>query len=369
MLGMSQFQKDFGVFNPETAKWAIPSTWQSVGSGPPTAGVAVGCLIAGAVGNWLGRLNTFRLASTISILGVLIEATAISSYWQIVAGRIIVGLSLGILANVTPAYLAEVAPLSIRGTIINAYQFSIGAGAVLVNTANWGMHGRTDQWAYRLSILSQFLIPTILIPYSFFVPESPRWLIGKGRTDEALKALVHLRTNTSREVIEQEAQLMAAQENENKQTFGGTWADCFKWVLMLIPFLIGQKLTIYHRGTNLRRTLIATGVQCLQQAQGSSFMSTYAVVFFQNLGIKDEYRIIVLLLLVQTLASAFAFYLPDRFGRRRILISMAIVMGLCMLFVSLIMGFSFANNAQGLNAATACVFIWQFATSIGWSSW
>lgn len=98
-------------------------------------------------------------------------------------------------------------------------------------------------------------------------------------------------------------------------------------------------------------------------------MSSYAVIFFQTLGIKDEYKIIVLLLMVQTLASAFAFYLPDRLGRRLILISMAILMGLCMLVVSIVMGFDFADNDHGLQAATACVFIWQFATSVGWSSW
>jgi hypothetical protein len=72
---------------------------------------------------------------------------------------------------------------------------------------------------------------------------------------------------------------------------------------------------------------------------------------------------------VQTIASAFAFYLPDRFGRRWILISMAIVMALCMFVVSIVMGFSFTDNDSGLSGATAAVFIWQFATAVGWSSW
>lgn len=127
--------------------------------------------------------------------------------------------------------------------------------------------------------------------------------------------------------------------------------------------------THLDRGSNLRRTLIATGVQCLQQAQGSSFMSSYAVVFFQAIGIQDEYRILVLLLFVQTIASAFAFYLPDRFGRRWLLIINAIVMALCMYAVSIIKGFSFADTSAGTKGAVAALFIWQFSAAAGWSSW
>lgn len=55
LLGMQQFQKDFGVFNVTTKAWEIPVTWQSIGSGTPTAGIAIGTLIAGFVGNRFGK--------------------------------------------------------------------------------------------------------------------------------------------------------------------------------------------------------------------------------------------------------------------------------------------------------------------------
>ncbi|ETS81532.1 hypothetical protein PFICI_06534 [Pestalotiopsis fici W106-1] len=341
MLGMAEFKKQFGVYDETTDSYTIPSVWQSVGSAPPTAGLAIGALISGFLGSKYGRLNTFRGSSVVSVIGILIQSTAISSYWQIVAGRIVNALALGVLANTVPAYLAEVAPLSIRGTLINCYQFSIGVGAVLINTCNWGMHERTDQWAYRLTIILQFIIPIVYIPGSFFIPESPRWLLGKGRSAEALDSLMILRSNMPRDMIEQEM--------KNKSRFSGNWIECF-------------------RGTNLRRTLIATGMQCLQQAQGSSFMSSYAVVFFQAIGVQNEYQIIVLLLFVQTIASAFAFYLPDRFGRRWILIINALVMAICMYVVSLVKGYSFANNQAGTNGAIAALFIWQFSAAVGWSS-
>lgn len=98
-------------------------------------------------------------------------------------------------------------------------------------------------------------------------------------------------------------------------------------------------------------------------------MSSYAVVFFQTIGIQNEYEIIVLLLFVQTIASAFAFYLPDRFGRRWMLIINAIVMALCMYVVSIVKGYNFANNDAGTRGAVAALFIWQFSAAVGWSSW
>lgn len=224
---MPQFSKDFGVYNLETNSYYIPSAWKSAGSGPPIAGLAIGSLISGIIGNKLGRINTFRVSSYISIVGIIIQSTAISSYWQLTVGRIVNSLSLGIIANTVPAYLAEVSPLFIRGTLVNAYQFSIGIGAVLINTANWGMHSRTDQWAYRLVIMLQIVQPIFFIAGSYFIPESPRWLLGKSRQEEALSAMEKLRSGTSRDQLEREVNLIAAAEEENKALFNNSWKECF----------------------------------------------------------------------------------------------------------------------------------------------
>jgi MFS family permease len=232
MLAMPQFLNDFGVYNPKTNSFDLPSTWQSAGSGPPIAGLAVGAVIAGMVGNHLGRLKTFRLSSVISIVGILIQCTSVGSYWQIMIGRIINSLALGILANTVPAYLAEVSPLSIRGTLVNCYQFSISIGAILVNTANWGMYQRTDQWAYRLVLILQLTVPVMFVIGSFFVPESPRWLIGKDRRADAGNSLRTLRTDTSPEVVDQEIQLIMAAEEENKSQFDRSWVECFRYVFL-----------------------------------------------------------------------------------------------------------------------------------------
>lgn len=99
LLGMSQFHTDFGVFNEATGAWEIPATWQSVGSGTPTAGIAIGALLAGHIGNRWGRIKALWVAAGIGIVGILIQATSTHSYWQLIVGRVVNALSMGIICK------------------------------------------------------------------------------------------------------------------------------------------------------------------------------------------------------------------------------------------------------------------------------
>jgi hypothetical protein len=96
---------------------------------------------------------------------------------------------------------------------------------------NWAMYQRTDQWAYRLVIVIQIVVPLIYIVGSFLLPESPRWLIGKGRDEDAEKPLKILRKNTVPAIIRQKKQLLVATEEDNKAQFDGSWFECFTLVI------------------------------------------------------------------------------------------------------------------------------------------
>lgn len=232
---MSQFAKDFGVFDSKQGEYIIPSSWQSAGSGLPIAGLAFGALIAGLVGGKLGRVRTFQVSTVLSLAAIIIQATAVSSYWQVVVGRTVNSIALGILANLVPAYQAECAPPAVRGTLVNFYQFSLAVGAVLVNTANWGMHERTDQWAYRTVIILQFIVPLVLGLGSFFVPESPRWLARQGRDSEVLKVLLMLRKGDAESCQQEQNALCAAVESMDAH-HEGSWLECFRYSTILFKF-------------------------------------------------------------------------------------------------------------------------------------
>ncbi|KAL4809091.1 general substrate transporter [Aspergillus unguis] len=348
-LGMARFARDFGVYNPSTGEYYIPSTWQSAATGSPTAGLALGAVVSGFIGNRIGRVKTFFVSAVIGLVGILIQACAFGSYWQLMAGRVVNAVSLGIVCNVVPAYQSECAPVKIRGSLVNTYQFSLLVGGTLIQTANWGLHNRQDQWAYRVVIILQFVVPVVLMIGSFVLPESPRWLVGKGRRDDAAKVLHLLRRGTPHEIIEQEADLLLLAEQEQQALHGLTsasWISCFK-------------------GPNLRRTLIATGMQCMQQTQGSGFMSNYLVVFLQGIGVKDEYRTSVLMIFTNMMACACAFYVVDRLGRRPLVLVSTAVMGASMFAIAGVTGYGDGGNVNG---ALAGLFLWQIFQAIGWSS-
>lgn len=98
-LGMTQFKKDFGVWDDTSSEWIIPSTWQSIATGTPTAGLAMGCLVSGFIGRRVGRIRSFFVAGGIAVIGIVIQVASIHSYWQLMAGRIINSISMGIICK------------------------------------------------------------------------------------------------------------------------------------------------------------------------------------------------------------------------------------------------------------------------------
>lgn len=98
-------------------------------------------------------------------------------------------------------------------------------------------------------------------------------------------------------------------------------------------------------------------------------MATYSVVFLELLGIQDVYKIQILKSLTMAGACGFGFYIPDRFGRRWLLIITALTLLVGMYTISGIEASGRSKYKSGQRTATAFIFIWEAAMSIGWSSW
>lgn len=223
-------------------------------------------------------------------------------------------------------------------------------GATMACVANWGLQSRMDQWAYRPTLMIQFIIPIVLIGGGFFLPESPRWLVGRGNPEQARKVLHFLRRGTPVALIDEELNLLLQAEEQDRELYRHTsWADVF-------------------RGSNLRRTLISAGVQCLQQAQGSGFIVNYSIIFLQTIGVTNSFEILIYLYMVNCLSSILAFHFVDRIGRRPLMIGGAIILSACMFILGGLTGFH-GGDAGAQKGALACLFIWQFVQAISWASW
>ncbi|KAH7033478.1 general substrate transporter [Microdochium trichocladiopsis] len=318
----------------------------------------LGCLVAVYLNNILGRRLALIVTALISITGVLIEMTSAigpkPQYDQFVAGKTIASLSMGLAANIVPLYLSETSTAAARGFGINMYQnvqiigYIVASASVYATTTATASSslafGGNDKLGYLIPMGLQLLAPTLMLICTPFLPESPRWLVWKGRPeDEAIAAAHRLfgtNTNTfdAREYVAT-IQVMVDMDREREASAPG-WADL-----------------LLHRPT-LRRTAIAAGIQCLQQAQGSGYMVAYIFSFLTAAGVRDVFPIMMGLNIVYYLAVLSGHVLPDRFGRRPILLLTAAACGVGPVLIAILAIAVVPSTAASEDMAVLAIFLW-----------
>lgn len=213
-----------------------------------------------------------------------------------------------------------------------------------------------------------------------FLPDSPRYFVKRGRLDRATDSLSRLRGQPAdSEYIQVELAEIVANEEYERQlipntTWFGSWANCFKG-------------SLWTGKSNLRRTILGTSLQMMQQWTGVNFIFYYSTPFLQSTGaIDNTFLISLIFTLVNVCSTPISFWTVERFGRRSILIIGAFGMLVCQFLVAIIgvtVGFnkthpdptdpdaSIANNIPAVNAQIAfiAIFIFFFASTWGPGAW
>lgn len=148
-------------------------------------GTIIGSLFAGIPGDRLGRRDSLRLMAVFYVVSALGCAFA-WDWYSLVIFRLIGGLGIGGSSVLGPMYIAEIAPAKWRGRLVGFFQFNVVAGILLAYFSNYvvGLMGLGDaEWRWKLGVASAPAILFLLMLY--MIPRSPRWLVQKGRTDEA----------------------------------------------------------------------------------------------------------------------------------------------------------------------------------------
>jgi SP family general alpha glucoside:H+ symporter-like MFS transporter len=269
LLAVPQFQRDFGEQLPN-GDWEITAPWQ--------AGLANGAL----VGEILGLMLTGLLADRFGYKKVMIGALALvaclifvvfftQSLVQLLVGLIFMGLPWGVFQTLTVTYAGEVCPTGLRPYLTTYVNLCWVMGQFLGSGVLKGVAERSDQWAYRIPYALQWIWPVPLIVGITFAPESPWWLVRKGRYDEAKAMLIRLTSRNQPDFDPDQTIAQIKQTNDFEKSLGeGTsYLDCF-------------------RGTNLRRTEIACLVWVVQTACGSTFMG-YSTYFYRQAGLSVDH--------------------------------------------------------------------------------
>lgn len=135
---------------------------------------------------------------------------------------------MGLISCLVPLYVADCAPAQFRGALVSLYQFNIGLGLLLGVIVDNSTKDRTDSGAYRIPMAVQLIFPVILVPGLLtFAPESPRWLLSRGKTEQAMASLLRLRGDRP-DLIESEMTYLTALVEEDQRA-ESSWKDLLKW--------------------------------------------------------------------------------------------------------------------------------------------
>ncbi|OXG14265.1 monosaccharide transporter [Cryptococcus neoformans Ze90-1] len=370
VLTMPQFLEQFPDINIDVSSSA------AFNKGIMTAllelGAFIGALQAGFVADKYSRKKAIALGSIWFIIGAIIQTTSFS-FAQLVVGRFIGGLGVGLLSAVAPMYISEVAPPNIRGALLAMEGATIVIGIVVMFYITYGSRFIENDWSFRLPFLIQ-MAPCILLGIGLWkLPYSPRWLAGAGRDADCLAALMRLRHLPSSDPrLQAEWISIRAEAIQNREVIikdhpslqGEDFMSELKlevvsWIDMFRPKLI-------------KRTIIGPILMLFQQFQGVNALIYYSPTLFEQLGLDYEMQLDMsgVLNISQMVATIVAFFVLDRVGRKPPLIFGSVCNTICHVIVAVIMAkFShdwvkYHNEAW---VAVAFILIFMFTFGVGWS--
>jgi SP family xylose:H+ symportor-like MFS transporter len=327
-------------------------------SGWTISSALVGCIIGAAVAGWistaLGRKGGLIVAALLFFAGSLGSAVPEFGFgtigqmgphalWPFIFYRILGGVGVGVASMLSPLYIAEISPSAIRGRLVSFNQLAIVLGILVVYFVNWYIASLgNDTWlksmGWRWMLASEAIPSGIFLVLLAFVPDTPRWLVLRGRNDEALAQL-------KRVTEEADARSILADIQRTLEVRSGRL------------FSFGPAVVI-----------VGVLISVFQQFVGINAVLYYAPLMFQNMGASTDTALLQTIVVgaANVLFTVVAIVTVDRLGRKPLLVAGAVVMAAAMIAL----GCLFNAKVVGLGALVAVVvYIGGFAFSWGPVAW
>ena len=286
-------------------------------------GSICGVLAAGTLSDYLGRKLTMLISAALFSISA-IGCAVCGSFDSLVAYRILGGVGFGIVSIVSPIYISEVSPAKIRGTLVSLYQLAVTVGFLLAYLANWVIDAGgdlavagnlwTNMWnaeMWRGMLGSETLPALLFFTIIFFIPESPKWLIVKGKLDKASSVLAKIYASDA-EVKEEIQTTQTSLKGESK----GAWSDLLKPGI-LIAVIAGSAIAI------------------LGQFMGVNAVLYYGPKIFSDAGFDNPMFSTVLVGVVNMVTTILAVFIIDKVGRKQLIYWGVSGMILCLLAIGI----------------------------------
>ncbi|KAL2856505.1 general substrate transporter [Aspergillus pseudoustus] len=332
------FKYKFGHQVGDTTDWQLNPRWQvAIGLSNPLGnliGVYINSFLTERIGHRKALLGT--LTYLIGIIFITFFAKSVEMFF---VGSLLSGFAWGVFTTMAPAYASEVCPVVLRSYLETWVVVCWGLGQfVSFGLLKAFSSKERDYWAWRIPIGVQWAWPVIIIPLIIFAPESPWWLVRKGRVEAAERSVQRLSTADTHEAKQAVALMVHTNNLEMAEHQGTGILDCFK-------------------GNNLWRTEIACAAWTIQQLSGF-VVSGYGTYFFQQAGLKteDAFSMSVGQAGIHLVCNLVALPIHGRYGRRPLFLIGIVGMSITWFIIGFV-ALAPPSSAQGF-AESAIYLLW-----------
>jgi SP family xylose:H+ symportor-like MFS transporter len=358
----------------------------------------IGCIIGACLAGWLsqklGRKPSMMIAAILFLLSAIRSAWP-EIFWgmpgegdyhfinHFIFYRISGGVGVGIASMLSPMYIAEIAPANRRGTLVSLNQFAIILGMLIIYFVNYNIARRGDaEWLHTIGWRQMFaseIIPAgIFLVALLFVPETPRYLVMRGREAKALQVLRKISGDNA------ETEITSIKESLSEKTppmrpyylsilsWAGLFAILFVilklcgssnafGIALVLSFLVALVYPIRSYGFHI--IIVGVLLASLQQFIGINVVLYYAPEIFKTMGAATDTALLQQIIVgaVNLSFTILAILTVDKFGRRPLMIVGALVMALSMF----ILGITFHTHSVGVGSLV-CMLVYTAGFAMSW---
>jgi len=309
-------------------------------------GCVAGAMVAGYASDKWGRKKVLIFTAVLFFISALGSAIA-NDLTPFVLARFVGGLGVGAASMLSPLYISEVAPAKIRGTLVSVYQLAIVLGINIIYIVNYWISGYgSSEWnidyGWRYMLGSETIPAFIFFALLFTVPESPRWLLKKGKDLVARDILTKVNGHQASEIETEIKSTLNEEKGSLKELFGKRYR---------MALIIGVVLALFSQITGINAVIY------------------FAPEIFKSIGIGVESALsqTILIGLINTIFTFVALGFIDKAGRRKLLLVGVSGMVVCLLGTGLCFYFEIFKGPWLLLFILG--FIASFASSLGPIPW
>ncbi|KXJ86377.1 general substrate transporter [Microdochium bolleyi] len=350
IIALPAFSFDFG--EPFGDGLLIPALWQGLWTAGNQIGIMIGAGANGYLQDRFGRKPMIFVGWAIATLSVALGYTSYmpDSYagrrTLLLMAKIIVGLGMGILMSTCQTYVSEIAPVKIRGMLLGIYTLVLVIGQTIAVSVVFSRIAIMDRSAYLVPIALQWMFAGLVFIGAVFIPESPSFLISKGRVEEAARSFDRLygkgerSTNNLNNLI---ATVAHEQQQENNKDV---------------------RFMELFQGTNFRRTRIVWLLNITQQFTGISLLAN-ATYFLIQAGMNPAQSLEInqIGISLSIPCILLSYYTMQKFGRRFIILASMIT--ITVLFIGMGVAGLFPNDKTALKFVGVTLLLIGFVGALG----